>query len=115
MRIHKIHHEWKAPTAIAAAYSHPLENLMSNILPSAIAAWVFQLHFVSVLFFSVQGLVSTLWAHSGYEVPKDSSAHDRHHHYFEGNYGHLGILDYLHGTAVGPGQTGYKKAKGAVW
>ena len=47
--------------------------------------------------------LSTLWAHSGYEHPKDSSAHDRHHNYFDGNYGHLGLLDWLHGTSVGPG------------
>ena len=33
-RINKTHHEWKAPTAIAAAYAHPIEHLLSNVLPS---------------------------------------------------------------------------------
>jgi len=111
-RIHKIHHEWKAPTAIAAAYAHPIEHLVSNVLPGFVGALVCRVHFVSLLYFSVQGTAATLWAHSGYEAPKGSGVHDRHHQYFDGNYGHLGLLDWFHGTEVGPGQTGYRKKGG---
>jgi methylsterol monooxygenase len=31
--IHKKHHEWKAPIAIAAMYAHPLEHIVSNLMP----------------------------------------------------------------------------------
>jgi sterol desaturase/sphingolipid hydroxylase (fatty acid hydroxylase superfamily) len=109
-RIHKIHHEWKAPTAIAATHAHPIEYLISNVGPGALGAWLWRPHYLSLFYFSCQGLFATLWAHSGYEFVKGESAHDRHHHYFEGNYGHLGILDWFHGTAVGPQPQNQKEA-----
>ena len=33
--IHKIHHEYSTTVSIAAEYSHPLEFIMSNILPTS--------------------------------------------------------------------------------
>lgn len=75
--IHKRHHEWKAPIAIAAAYAHPLEHIVSNTLPAAVAASLLNTHYLSLLVYSWQGVLSTLWAHSGFEVPTSSSAHDR--------------------------------------
>ena len=98
--IHKIHHQWVAPTAIAAAYSHPLEHLMGNLLPVFVAVAAFHPHYLAIVGFALDGILSTLCNHSGYEYPAGSSAHDRHHKFFEGNYGHLGIFDWLHGTAV---------------
>jgi sterol desaturase/sphingolipid hydroxylase (fatty acid hydroxylase superfamily) len=98
--IHKIHHQWTAPTAIAAAYSHPLEHLAGNLLPVLIAIAAFHPHYLAIVGFALDGILSTLYNHSGYEWPAGSSAHDRHHKFFEGNYGHLGIFDWLHGTAV---------------
>ena len=98
--IHKIHHQWQAPTAIAAAYSHPLEHLAGNLLPLLIAIVAFHPHYLAIVGFALDGILSTLCNHSGYEWPAGSSAHDRHHKFFEGNYGHLGIFDWLHGTAV---------------
>lgn len=31
--IHKQHHEWQTPIAIAAIYCHPLEHILSNVIP----------------------------------------------------------------------------------
>lgn len=30
-RIHKRHHEWKAPVAMVSIYCHPIEHLVSNV------------------------------------------------------------------------------------
>jgi len=98
--IHKRHHEWRAPTALAAAYAHPLEHLVSNTLPPAIGAALLHAHFLTLLVYTWQGVLSTLWAHSGFEAPSDASAHDRHHEFFNCCYGHLGWLDHVHGTGT---------------
>jgi len=97
-RIHKLHHEWKTPTALCAAYSHPLENILSNTGPGYAGALIVRPHFLSFYAFSLLGLLSTLWAHSGYELPYGASAHDRHHETFTNNYGHFGWLDWLCST-----------------
>jgi methylsterol monooxygenase len=31
--IHKVHHQWTAPIAITAVYCHPIEHIVSNLLP----------------------------------------------------------------------------------
>ena len=33
--IHKKHHEWTAAVAFISLYSHPLEHLLSNLVPVA--------------------------------------------------------------------------------
>ena len=34
--IHKKHHMWTSPIAIAAAYCHPVEHIVSNVIPIAL-------------------------------------------------------------------------------
>lgn len=79
--VHKVHHYWQAPIAIAAIYCHPLEHLLANLLPvllgpllmgshrSTISLWLILVHFV------------TLNDHSGYHFPGMPSPefHDYHH------------------------------------
>lgn len=41
--------------------------------------------------------------HSGYDLPpyrvhNQPRAHDAHHRFFDGNYGTIGLMDWLHGT-----------------
>jgi len=98
--IHKRHHEWRAPTALAAAYCHPVEHIVSNTLPAAVGAAAINAHFLSMLVYTWHGVLSTLWAHSSFELPRGANAHDRHHELFNCCFGHLGWLDWLHGTGT---------------
>ena len=36
VNIHKKHHEWQSTVAYAAIYAHPIEHVVSNLLPPAI-------------------------------------------------------------------------------
>lgn len=97
--IHKIHHEFTSPTALAAAYAHPIEHMGSNLLPSVIIVLTFQPHCLTILVFSTVGLFQTLAEHSGMYLFGDASTfHDLHHSKFKINYSSLGYFDKLAGT-----------------
>jgi len=101
--VHKQHHEFKAPTAIAAEYCHPVEMLLSNILPAALGPSLIKTHIFTQYVYIVVGMIVTLAHHSGYRLPLwqgflQPDFHDFHHMNFKGNYGTLGIMDYAFGT-----------------
>jgi sterol desaturase/sphingolipid hydroxylase (fatty acid hydroxylase superfamily) len=80
-RIHKIHHEFKAPIGMASEYAHPLEFIFSNLIPAAAGPALCQSHvFVSWLWFNIALLSiflpkesskdeGTITHHSGYRFP----------------------------------------------
>jgi len=96
--IHKQHHEWTAPTALAAAYAHPIEHALSNLAPAATAAVLFRPHFLSYTLCAVYGVLTTLKDHCGYDIFNTSAFHDIHHRSFRDNYGVFGKGDLLMGT-----------------
>ena len=52
--IHKIHHEFKAPIGMASEYAHPIEMVVSNMIPIAIGPAVCSSHvFVTWIWFSI--------------------------------------------------------------
>jgi len=98
--IHKKHHEWTASVALVSTYAHPVEHIISNLLPIALGPLLMGSHPATMwLWFSI-AILSTLNSHSGYHLPffPSPEAHDYHHLKFNQCYGVLGILDYLHGT-----------------
>ena len=99
-RFHKIHHEWTAPIAMAAIYAHPLEHILSNLLPVAAGPLLMGSHIVTMWIWFAVALVNTCYSHSGYHFPftLPTQFHDYHHLKFSNNFGVLGVLDYLHGT-----------------
>jgi len=102
-RVHKIHHEFRAPTALAAEYAHPVEFVLSNIIPGIIGPVLMRSHLLTNWLYICTGIALTLTHHSGYAFPwligpLSPRFHDFHHSHFSSNFGTLGILDRLFGT-----------------
>lgn len=98
--IHKRHHEWTAPIGIVSIYAHPVEHILSNLIPPALGPILMGGHLATSWLWFGLALLSTTVAHCGYHFPflPSPEAHDYHHLKFNQNYGVLGVLDRLHGT-----------------
>lgn len=79
--IHKVHHEYQTPIGISAIYCHPIEHLLSNIIPVVIGFPLMKCHPVTALLWLNIVIVTTINDHSGYHLPflHSSELHDYHH------------------------------------
>ena len=66
---------------VASIYAHPLEHLVSNILPLIIGPFVVKAHLSLAWFWYCLAILNTVNAHSGYHMPfmLSSEGHDFHH------------------------------------
>jgi methylsterol monooxygenase len=96
--IHKLHHTWTSPVSVVAIYCHPVEHLLSNVLPMIMGPILCGSHIVVIGVFIFLGLIHTTAVHSGYWFCDDNGMHDEHHRRFNVNYGVTGILDCWYGT-----------------
>lgn len=98
--VHKIHHRFTAPVALAAQYAHPFEHLVANIIPVFLPPLLLQTHILTFWTFVTVMLVEAATAHSGYDFYEwVAKRHDTHHEKFRVNYGGaLAVLDWVHGT-----------------
>jgi sterol desaturase/sphingolipid hydroxylase (fatty acid hydroxylase superfamily) len=100
-KIHKIHHEFVTPTAIAALYAHPLEFIIANSLPVMagpflLCALGLPVHIGTLWLWLVIRVLETLDGHSGYDFRlwfphkliygAGARPHDAHHSKFNGNF-----------------------------
>jgi methylsterol monooxygenase len=104
-RIHKMHHEFTAPFALAAVHAHPIELVVADLIPFTAGFLVFRPHIFFVYMWIFAACLGTQTHHSGYRFPwiadfdHQPDFHDFHHCRFSCNYGNIGWLDALHGTS----------------
>lgn len=105
-KVHKKHHEYTAPFALAAIYCTPLEMVLSNLWPFLGVASVFRFHVFFTYCWVANAVMGTQTHHSGHKWPwmtildHQPHVHDLHHEKFNVNFGNVGLLDALHGTAA---------------
>ncbi|XP_059030102.1 fatty acid hydroxylase domain-containing protein 2 isoform X3 [Mustela lutreola] len=99
-KIHKKHHEWTAPIGVISLYAHPIEHVVSNMLPVMVGPLIMGSHLSSITTWFSLALITTTISHCGYHLPflPSPEFHDYHHLKFNQCYGVLGVLDHLHGT-----------------
>ncbi|CAI5766817.1 fatty acid hydroxylase domain-containing protein 2 isoform X3 [Podarcis lilfordi] len=98
--IHKKHHEWTAPIGVTSIYAHPIEHVVSNMLPVMTGPILMGSHVTFIMVWHSLAFLATTISHCGYHLPflPSPEFHDYHHLKFNQCYGVLGVLDRLHGT-----------------
>eukprot|EP00563_Minutocellus_polymorphus_P005148 CAMPEP_0181034062 /NCGR_PEP_ID=MMETSP1070-20121207/7608_1 /TAXON_ID=265543 /ORGANISM="Minutocellus polymorphus, Strain NH13" /LENGTH=246 /DNA_ID=CAMNT_0023111567 /DNA_START=64 /DNA_END=804 /DNA_ORIENTATION=- len=98
--IHKIHHRFSSPTAMACVYAHPVEFALGNIFPIFLGPMLTNAHpMTCYVFWFPAAMVGTCKGHCGYQLPGlRADPHDDHHTYFRCNYGGMALADILFGT-----------------
>lgn len=103
-KLHKKHHEYTAPFALAAIYCGPIEMVVSNLWPFLGMASIFRFHTFFLYCWVTNAIMGTQTHHSGHKWPwmtlldEQPNRHDLHHELFNVNFGNVGVLDMLHGT-----------------
>ncbi|KAH8901942.1 fatty acid hydroxylase [Coniochaeta sp. PMI_546] len=101
--IHKTHHKFTAPVALASQYAHPVEHLVANTLPVALPPMLLGSHIITMWAFLAVVLLDTTTVHSGYAFFAGAARHhDAHHEKFNVHFGVIGLLDWVHGTGDRP-------------
>ena len=108
--IHKVHHTYTSPSAICAAYAHPIEFVLGNVACIALGPIALNAHPHTCYLWFTLAMLSTCKGHCGYNI-FNASTHDLHHQYFHFNYGVLHFGDYLMDTTF---STTNKKEKGRI-
>ncbi|KFY04707.1 hypothetical protein O988_00587 [Pseudogymnoascus sp. VKM F-3808] len=83
--VHKFHHLFTAPIAMATEYTHPFEHLISNILPVSIPPRLINAHIATAWLFMAFIIIQAVIGHSGYDFFGNvAMIHDLHHEKFVG-------------------------------
>lgn len=96
--VHKVHHRFQAPTAMACVYAHPLEFLVGNLFPIFLGPILTNAHPFTCYVWFAAAMTSTCKGHSGYRIFGHADYHEEHHLLYNYNYGGMYVLDTLFGT-----------------
>ena len=100
--IHKTHHSFTAPVAIAAQHMHPVEYILASFLP--VYAPILLLGGDIWSYWALMGAVGgeSAIVHSGWKVGALAERHDRHHSAGAGGggYGTFAVVDWVFGTEM---------------
>jgi len=113
---HKRHHEFKDCTVLATFYVHPLDALITDIIPAGLPLWLFNMHIYTVYMYTLPLILNAAWVHCGYELPlrfnpllflplstASETTHDVHHRAHRYNFGGAYFLwDRIMGTYRAP-------------
>ena len=123
-RIHKQHHQFKAPVAEASEWAHPLEDMFGNIVPTMAGCFLMGSHLYVITFWLWLRLWKSLDAHSGYSLPfplsiwhglpgmLGSDMHDFHHESKEGMNSCFGAMSTFWDSVCGTDAAFYRVKRG---
>lgn len=80
-KYHKRHHEWISPVGVSAIYCHPVEHVLSNVLPTYAGSVVGGIHVTSLWLWLAFATTYGVIVHSGYHLPLTPTPefHNYHH------------------------------------
>ena len=99
--VHRVHHRFAAPTAMACVYAYPIEFVLGNIAPIWAGPILTNTHPATCcyLWFPL-AMLGTCVGHCGYRIAGHADRHhDDYHLFFDWNFGGMYLSDYLLGTA----------------
>jgi len=98
-KIHKPHHAFTPPIALAAQYSTFREHVLLGIIPIATPPAILRSHVVTFWVFLTMQLFETATMHSGYDFWSGfARRHDLHHEKSNVCFGPTGLMDWIHNT-----------------
>lgn len=113
--LHKMHHEFKAPCAIEAAYFDVIDWLCVNALPLVLAS-AFCKSITSMVLVVAVGTWHVWCVHSGYDLHPfvHSWIHDAHHEFFTYNFSTTLFWDYVFGDVLDKKEIDRRRGKRAA-
>lgn len=103
------HHSITIPYSFVANYDHPVCHLLHRFIPLYLPAIALRMHILTYLFLIVLFSLEEVFVYSGYSIlpstimlrgmARRTDAHMMSEG--DGNYGPLGVLDWVHDTTLG--------------
>ena len=78
-KVHKIHHQWKYPCAVSAAYCHPLEYIFCNLSTLLLPPLIIGLNWYVIQLWFTSATIVVINHHCGYKIIPGSLRHIYHH------------------------------------
>ena len=99
-RVHRVHHEYRSTTAVAAEYAHWFEFIFGNFGTMAAGVLLLAPSLFTIYVYSFLGTYTFVAHHSGYALPWITSPlhHDWHHFRYREAFGTYGFIDRWLGT-----------------